>query len=85
VNRLDLTETEIQGIPELMENVTSAGARGKTEGAIDAVKEKVANVVKRDDEDEGDDDYEEVDRSNRTDRRRPQPTKKSAASRRRES
>jgi gas vesicle structural protein len=42
VNRLDLTETEIQGIPELMENVTSAGARGKTEGAIDAVKEKVA-------------------------------------------
>src|SRR5262245_58435013 len=45
VNRLDLTETETQGIPELMEDITRGGAKHKTEGAIEAVKEKVASAL----------------------------------------
>jgi gas vesicle structural protein len=37
VNRLDLTETELAGLPELQEG----GAEKKTEGAIEGVEEKV--------------------------------------------
>jgi gas vesicle structural protein len=52
VNRLDLTETQVHGIPELVEDVTESGAKGKTEGAIDAAKEKVSEFVGDDDEEE---------------------------------
>ena len=45
VNRLDLTETEVQGIPELMEDITQAGAKGKTTGALDAAKEKLTDLL----------------------------------------
>jgi hypothetical protein len=55
VNRLDLTETETQGIPELMDNVTRSGARSKTEGAIEAVKEKVGDLFGGEEEEEDDD------------------------------
>src|SRR5436309_9711509 len=37
VNRLDLTETELAGLPELQEE----GAKKMTEGAIEGVEEKV--------------------------------------------
>jgi gas vesicle structural protein len=50
VNRLDLTETQTSGIPELMENVTSAGAKGKTGGAIEGVKEKVSDLLSAEDD-----------------------------------
>ncbi len=53
VNRLDLTETETKGIPELMEDITQAGAKGKTTGALDAAKEKLTDLLGGDeDEDE---------------------------------
>jgi hypothetical protein len=83
VNRLDLTETETQGIPELMDNMTRNGARHKTEGAIEAVKEKVADVF-RDDEDE-EEEEEDDDRSSRSGRRQPEPANKRPPRRRRES
>ncbi len=42
VNRLDLrAESDSQGLPELMESVTSGGARSKTSGAIEGAKEKL--------------------------------------------
>jgi hypothetical protein len=85
VNRLDLTETGPEGLPELMDDITRNGAKRKTEGAIDAVKEKVTNVLGRDDEDEREDDYEDDDRPSRSGRRQPEPAKKSTAGRRRES
>ena len=84
VNRIDLTETGPEGLPELMEDMTRSGARRKTEGALEAVKEKVADVFSSDDEDE-DEDYVEEDRSSRSGRRQSEPAKKSAPSRRRES
>ena len=52
VNRLDLTETETSGIPELMENITSAGAKGKTSGALEGAKEKLSGILPGGDEDE---------------------------------
>ena len=85
VNRLDLTETGAEGLPELMEDMTRGGAKRKTEGAIEAVKERVADVFSGDDEDEDEDDYEDDDRSSRSGRRQPEPAKKSTSSRRRES
>jgi gas vesicle structural protein len=85
VNRLDLTQTGAEGLPELMEDMTRGGAKRKTDGAIEAVKERVADVFSGDDEDEDEDDYEDDDRSSRSSRRKPEPAKKSTPSRRRES
>ena len=39
VGRLDLREDDSQGLPELMESVTSGGAKSKTQGALEGVKE----------------------------------------------
>jgi gas vesicle structural protein len=53
VNRLDLTQTDdSEGLPELMESMTSGGAKSKTKGALEGVKEK---IMGDDDEDDGSD------------------------------
>jgi hypothetical protein len=42
VNRLDLqARDDAQGLPELMDKVTSGGAKSKTKGAIEGAKEKL--------------------------------------------
>ena len=42
VGRLNLAEQDgSQGLPELLEGMTESGARSKTKGAIDGVKEKL--------------------------------------------
>src|SRR5215813_11234757 len=41
VNRLDLTETQTGGIPELMEGLAESDQEGKGRGAIEAASEKV--------------------------------------------
>ena len=42
VGRLDLAESDTsQGLPELLEGMTEGGARSKTKGAIEGVKEKL--------------------------------------------
>ncbi|MET8523687.1 gas vesicle protein GvpJ [Nocardioides sp. NPDC004968] len=51
VNRLDLTDTQTHGIPELIEGVTESGAKGKTSGAIEGAKEKLGSILGSDDED----------------------------------
>ena len=53
VNRLHLQQADkSQGLPELMESVTSGGAKSKTQGAIDGVKEKLG-IGDDDDQDRG--------------------------------
>ncbi len=42
VNRLDLTETELSGLPELQEG----GAKKKAEGAIEGAEDKAKGAVK---------------------------------------
>jgi hypothetical protein len=55
VGRLNLAEADdSQGLPELMESMTSGGAKSKTSGALEAVKEKITGGD--DDDDDGDDD-----------------------------
>jgi hypothetical protein len=51
VNRLDLTESGGQGLPELMENITEGGAESKTKGVLEGAKEK---LLGEDDDDESD-------------------------------
>src|SRR4051812_42959243 len=51
-NRLDLHETETAGIPGVMEDLNHSGAKGKTSGALEAVKEKINEAFSSDDDDE---------------------------------
>jgi len=51
-NRLDLTNTETQGIPGVMEDMSQRGAKGKTSGAIEGIKEAFSGDDDDDDDDE---------------------------------
>jgi hypothetical protein len=53
VNRLDIPhEDESEGLPQLMESITSGGAKSKTEGALEGVKEKIFGSGDDDDDDD---------------------------------
>jgi gas vesicle structural protein len=55
VNRLDIPhEDESEGLPQLMESITSGGAKSKTEGALEGVKEKIFGSGDDDDDDDDD-------------------------------
>ena len=41
VNRLDISDEGGAGLPELMEGMTEGGAKSKTKGALEGVKEKL--------------------------------------------
>ena len=41
VNRLDLTQTQTQGLPELMDDISEGGAESKTKGVIEGAREKL--------------------------------------------
>src|SRR5690348_13594358 len=45
VNRLDLTETEESGIPELMSDMKQGGAKDKTRGVLEAAGEKANELL----------------------------------------
>jgi gas vesicle structural protein len=63
VGRLNLAQSDdSQGLPELMEGMTQSGARSKTKGALEGVKDKLGL-----DDDDGDDDRREKSRA----RKRP--------------
>jgi len=53
VNRLDLMQTETQGLPDMMQGLTESGASSKTKGVLQGAKEALFG-----DEDEDDDDKE---------------------------
>ncbi len=53
VNRLDLMQTETQGLPELMEGITEGGASSKTKGVLQGAKEALFGDEEDEDEDEG--------------------------------
>jgi hypothetical protein len=51
VGRLDIDADEKQGLPELVEGMTSGAAKSKTAGALEAAKEKFDDVFSGDDDD----------------------------------
>nr|WP_033216747.1 gas vesicle protein GvpJ [Kitasatospora phosalacinea] len=70
VNRLDITQDRSEGLPQLVNDMQEGGARHKTRGALEGVKEKVTGLVGGDDEDDGEEEQEE------RPRRRSRPTRK---------
>jgi gas vesicle structural protein len=51
VNRLDIAQSDdSQGLPELMDSMTSGGAQSKTRGALEGVKEALTGGDDDDDE-----------------------------------
>jgi hypothetical protein len=56
VNRLDLTDSGGQGLPELMENITQSGASSKSKGVLEGAKE---SLFGSDDDDSGSDEGDE--------------------------
>src|SRR3954468_609181 len=58
VGRMNIADDDKQGLPELMESMTSGAAKSKTSGALDAAKDKVGEIFSSDDDDGGDDDKE---------------------------
>ena len=73
VNRLDLMNTETQGLPELMDGITEGGASSKTKGAIQGAKEALFGD-EDEDEDEGDDEGSRKRTSQTTTRHRRRST-----------
>ena len=58
VGRMNIADDDKQGLPELMESMTSGAAKSKTSGALDAAKEKVGDIFSSDDDEDADDDKE---------------------------
>ena len=55
VNRLDIAEDgQSEGLPQLIQSMTSGGAKSKTEGALEGVKDKVLGKGDDDDGNDGD-------------------------------
>ena len=52
VGRLNITDDGSQGLPELMESMTSGGAKSKTKGALEGVKEKLPGGGSGEDDDD---------------------------------
>ncbi|MGH3306183.1 MAG: gas vesicle protein GvpJ [Nocardioides sp.] len=78
VNRLDLRDDGTSGLPELMGDLTESGAKGKTSGALEGVKEKASELFGSDDDDDEDEDEDK-----KPPRRRPSSSstrKRSSAS-----
>jgi len=45
VNRLDISDNEPKGLPDLMEDLNERGGRARTKGAIEAAGEKVRDFI----------------------------------------
>jgi hypothetical protein len=68
VGRLNIDADDKEGLPELMEDMTSGAAKSKTGGALDAAKDKFDEMFS-DDEDEGEEPEPEPAPSRRRKRR----------------
>jgi gas vesicle structural protein len=61
VNRLDLRQAdESEGLPQLIEHMTEGGAKSKTKGALEGVKEKVGGLLGEGDQGESDQESEQM-------------------------
>ena len=50
VNRLDLTDDQSKGLPDLVEDMQEGGAKSKTSGALEAAGEKLRGFLGEDEE-----------------------------------
>ena len=54
VGRLNIEADNKEGLPELMQDMTSGGAKSKTSGALEGVKEQISDVFGSDEDEDGD-------------------------------
>src|SRR5438874_13695171 len=59
VNRLDIGDAGGEGLPELMENITSDGAQSKTKGMLEGAKDALFGSSDEDEDEDRDQDKEE--------------------------
>jgi len=52
VNRLDISDTEQKGLPDLLEDMNQGGAKAKTRGALEAAGDKLRDLLGDDEDDE---------------------------------
>src|SRR5437764_11199704 len=78
VNRLDIGESSSEGLPELMEHITSDGAEGKTRGMLEGAKDALFGSSE---EDEGKDEDEDEDKKGGGSRGRSRSRQRSGSSR----
>lgn len=45
VNRLDISDTEQKGLPDLLEDMNQGGAKAKTKGALEAAGDKLRDFL----------------------------------------
>ncbi|GLW55498.1 putative gas vesicle structural protein 1 [Kitasatospora phosalacinea] len=69
VNRLDITQDRSEGLPQLVNDMQEGGARHKTRGALEGVKEKVTDLI-------GGDGEEDEEEQEERPRRRTRPARK---------
>jgi gas vesicle structural protein len=77
VGRLNIDQDGKEGLPELMESMTSGAAKSKTSGALDAAKEKLGDLF------DGDDDEEDRDERNGRREKERVPARRQRARRKR--
>ena len=85
-NRLDLAQTGGRDLPELMEDVSESGARGKTKGVLSSAKEALLGSKDEDedldqDEAQDEDEDEEVDVPARSSQQRRRPRRRVSGTR----
>src|SRR5690348_3510564 len=52
VGRLNIDDDGKEGLPELLEGMTSGAAKSKTSGALEGAKEKLGDIFSSDDDDD---------------------------------
>ena len=77
VNRLDISDQGGQGLPEIMEDMTSGGAGSKTRGVLEGAKESLFGS----DDDSDDDSNEESSSSERSSGSRPRSRQRASRGR----
>ncbi|MTD54470.1 gas vesicle protein GvpJ [Amycolatopsis pithecellobii] len=50
VNRLDISDTEQKGLPDLLEDMNQGGAKAKTKGALEAAGDKLRDILGEDEQ-----------------------------------
>ena len=81
VNRLDIAnDGQAEGLPQLIEGMTSGGAKSKTQGALEGVKESIFGGDDDDDDDGDDGNGNGNGRSRKSTKRRSSSKKRSSSS-----
>jgi gas vesicle structural protein len=83
VNRLDLGNSQGEGLPDLMQDITEGGAASKTKGVLEGAKEKIFGSD--DDDDDSSDDDEQSGSGSGSRRRSSSSSRSSSGSRSRSS